>query len=226
MEPKKSVKADLEWKKPTFLQIGLVVSLLVVYSAFELVGSREKGEVGYATMGQIIDEEQVIQTEQPKDLPPPPPQQMSQTIIEVIADNVTVDEFHIDAESDENLVVDEIVYVEDTKVEEVKETEIFEVVEIEPKFPGGDEARMKFLQDNIVYPKVARETGLEGMVIVAFVVEPDGSITNVEIVRGRAPSLDEEAIRVTKKMPKWTPGKQRGKNVRVRYRMPIRFSLN
>jgi protein TonB len=226
MEPKKSVKADLEWKKPTFLQIGLVVSLLVVYLAFEMVGSQEKSEAMFVGTGQMIDEEQVIQTEQPKELPPPPPQQMSQTIIEVIADNIRVDDFTIDAEADENLEVEEIAYVEDTKEEKVVEAEIFEVVEIEPKFPGGEDARMKFLFDNIVYPKVARETGLEGMVTVGFVVEPDGSITNVEIIRGRAPSLDEEAIRVTKKMPKWTPGKQRGKNVRVRYRMPIRFSLN
>ncbi|MDR0368390.1 MAG: energy transducer TonB, partial [Bacteroidales bacterium] len=93
-------------------------------------------------------------------------------------------------------------------------------------FPGGEEARLKFLRDNVVYPKIARETGVEGTVMVSFVVEPDGRITNVEIGRGRAPSLDEEAIRVAKLMPKWKAGKQRGKAVRVRCNMPIRFTLN
>ena len=226
MEPKKSVKADLEWKKPTFLQIGLVVSLLVVYLAFELVGARDQTEDVFGPVTQVIDEEQIIQTEQPKEAPPPPPQQMSQTIIEVIADDIKVADFTIDAEADENLEVEEIVYVEDTKVEEVKEAEIFIVVEVEPEFPGGEEARMKFLRDNVVYPKIARETGVEGTVLVSFVVEPDGRITNVEILRGRAPSLDEEAVRVTKLMPKWKAGKQRGKSVRVKYNMPIRFTLN
>ena len=226
MEPKKSVKADLEWKKPTFVQIGLVISLLIVYLAFELVGAREQTESGFVTVAAVIDEEQVIQTEQPKEAPPPPPQQMSQTIIEVIADDIKVADFTIDAEADENLEVEEIVYVEDTKVEEVKEAEIFIVVEVEPEFPGGEDARMKFLRDNVVYPKIARETGVEGTVLVSFVVEPDGRITNVEILRGRAPSLDEEALRVAKMMPKWKPGKQRGKTVRVKYNMPIRFTLN
>lgn len=226
MEPKKSVKADLEWKKPTFVQIGLVISLLIVYLAFELVGAREQSESGFATVATVIDEEQIIQTEQPKEAPPPPPQQMSQTIIEVIADDIKVADFKIDAEADESLEVEEIVYVEDTKVEEVKEAEIFIVVEVEPEFPGGEEARMKFLRDNVVYPKIARETGVEGTVLVSFVVEPDGRITNVEILRGRAPSLDDEAIRVAKMMPKWKPGKQRGRTVRVKYNMPIRFTLN
>jgi protein TonB len=225
MELKKSIKADLERKKFSFFLTGLVISLLLVYMALELVGSREKSEVMFAGVTQLIEEEKIIQTEQPKELPPPPPQQMSQTIIEIVSDVTQVEDFTIDAESDEHLEVEEVVYVEDTREEEVKEAEIFTVVEELPEFPGGDEARQKFLQNNLEYPRIARETGLEGRVQIGFVVEPDGRLTNFKVLRGRAPSLDEEALRVAKLMPKWKPGKQRGKAVRVQYQMPITFTL-
>ncbi|MDR2408582.1 MAG: energy transducer TonB [Bacteroidales bacterium] len=225
MELKKSIKADLEREKISFFLIGLVIALLLVYMAFELVGSREKSEIMFASATQLVEEEKVIQTEQPKELPPPPPQQMSQTIIEIVSDVTTVEDFTIDAESDEHLEVEEVVYVEDTREEEVKEAEIFTVVEELPEFPGGDEARQKFLKDNLEYPRIARETGLEGRVQIGFVVEPDGRLTNFKVLRGRAPSLDEEALRVAKLMPKWKAGKQRGKAVRVQYQMPITFTL-
>ena len=111
------------------------------------------------------------------------------------------------------------------KNEEVVEEEIFVVVEESPEFPGGEESRLKFLTDNIQYPRIARDAGVEGRVIVGFVVEPDGRITNVKIIRGKVQSLDEEALRVTKMMPRWKPGKQRGKPVRVQFTMPITFLL-
>ncbi|MDR1180821.1 MAG: energy transducer TonB [Bacteroidales bacterium] len=225
MELKKSVKADLENKKLSFLLIGIVIALLLVYLAFELVGSKGSSEVVYAAAIQLVEEEKVIQTEQPKELPPPPPQQVSQTIIEIVADVVHVEDFNVNAESDEHLEVEEVVYVEDTKEEVVKEAEIFTVVEELPEYPGGDEARQQFLRDNLVYPRIARETGLEGRVHVGFVVEPDGRLTNFKVVRGRAPSLDEEALRVAMLMPRWRPGKQRGKAVRVQYQLPITFTL-
>ncbi|MDY0015101.1 MAG: energy transducer TonB, partial [Bacteroidales bacterium] len=122
-------------------------------------------------------------------------------------------------------VTQEYEYVEYVDEAPVEEEEIFVIVEENPEFPGGDEARMKFLQDNIVYPSVAKSAGIEGTVIVGFVVERDGSITNVKILRGKAQSIDEEAIRVAKKMPKWKPGKQRGRTVRAQFRMPITFIL-
>ena len=227
MELKKSVKADLEWRKPTFLYIGLVVSLLVVYMAFEFVGAREADD-SFITSGLLIDdEEKVIQTEQPKELPPAPPPPMVESLIEIIRDDIKVEDFTINVESDQHLQVEEVVYkIEDTKEVEVKEAEVFVVVEVLPEFVGGDEARQKFLRDNLVYPKVARETGMEGRVVVEFVVEPDGKLSNFKVARGAAPALDEEALRVAKLMPKWKPGKQRGKEVRVRYTMPITFTLN
>ena len=110
--------------------------------------------------------------------------------------------------------------------EELKSTnEVFIVVEKEPKFPGGNAAMMKFLGDNIKYPVEAQEKRIQGRVITNFVVEKDGSLSNFKIVRGIDPLLDEEAIRVLKTMPNWQPGEQRGENVRVRFTLPVVFSL-
>ena len=107
----------------------------------------------------------------------------------------------------------------------VEETKIFIVVEQMPMFPGGYGALMGYLRDNIHYPTVAAENGVQGRVVVGFVVERDGSITDVNILRGVDPSLDREAMRVVKSMPKWTPGKQNGSAVRVKYQVPVSFRL-
>ena len=95
-----------------------------------------------------------------------------------------------------------------------------------PGFPGGDEARINYLKNSIEYPQMARESGIQGRVFVTFVVEKDGNITDVRILRGIGGGCDEEAVRVIKNMPKWVPGKQRGKPVRVQFNMPILFKLN
>lgn len=226
MQVKKSKKADLEWKKPVFLEIGLAVALALVLVSFECVGSRDKEEAVITGGTMIIEDEVMIQTEQIKETPPPPPQQNT-TIVEIVADNIKVDDFNVDAEADEETEVEEVEYtIEDTKEEEVVEVEIFQVVEQLPEFPGGDEALFKYLSDNLIYPDRAREAGIEGRVMVGFVVEPDGRISNVKVIRSKAAALDDEAIRVVKAMPKWKAGKQRGKAVRVQYQIPITFTLN
>lgn len=115
-----------------------------------------------------------------------------------------------------------IVQQEPPKVEENK---IFDVVEQMPTFPGGDAALMKYLRDNIHYPTVAAENGVQGRVVVGFVVERDGSISDVNILKGQDPSLDKEAMRVVKSMPKWIPGKQNGSSVRVKFQVPVQFRL-
>lgn len=107
----------------------------------------------------------------------------------------------------------------------VEETKIFIEVEQMPMYPGGYGALMGYLRDNIHYPTVAAENGVQGRVVVGFVVERDGSITDVKILRGVDPSLDREAMRVVKNMPKWTPGKQNGSAVRVKYQVPVSFRL-
>ncbi len=106
-----------------------------------------------------------------------------------------------------------------------EETKVFDVVEQMPSFPGGPSALMQYLSSNIKYPVVAEENGVQGRVIVTFVVEKDGSITDVRVVKGVDPSLDKEAQRVVKSMPKWIPGKQNGAAVRVKYTVPVTFRL-
>ena len=102
----------------------------------------------------------------------------------------------------------------------------FNLVEEFPEYPGGEEARIQFLQENLKYPELAREIGLEGEVLISFIVEPDGRLTNFTIVRSVAPIFEDEALRVVKLMPNWKPGKLRGKAVRVQFQLPVTFSLN
>lgn len=118
-------------------------------------------------------------------------------------------------------------YVAPKVVEEEEESSqpIFTVVETMPQFPGGDAALLQFLAKSIKYPVIAQENGIQGRVICAFVVNRDGSIVDAEVLRGVDPSLDKEALRVINTMPKWSPGKQRGKPVRVKYTVPITFRL-
>ena len=106
-----------------------------------------------------------------------------------------------------------------------EENKVFDIVEQQPLFPGGPAALMKYLSENTKYPVVAQENGVQGRVTVQFVVEKDGSISDVHVLRGVDPSLDREAVRVVKSMPRWTPGKQNGINVRVNYRVPVLFRL-
>ena len=224
MERKKSVKADLEWRKPTFFQVGLVVALLLVLVSFELVGSREKKIGGFGGDIEIPPDIVIIPTKHDEIKPPPPPAPTA-PIFEMVDNTVDLPDFIVDADPNSDIPYEEVVYV--PYVEPVIEAEdaplIF--VEIYPEYPGGDDARIKFLSENLIYPKIAREIGLEGRVFVRFVVEKDGRLTNFEIARSVAPVLDNEALRVVKLMPNWTPGKQRNKTVRVQYQIPITFSL-
>jgi len=109
---------------------------------------------------------------------------------------------------------------------EIVEDEVFQIVEKQPEFPGGIEKMMQFISNNFQYPSIDMENGIEGRVYVSFVVEKDGSISTIKVLRGVSKTIDEEAIRVIKKMPNWTPGEQAGKLVRVRFNLPVRASLN
>ena len=139
-------------------------------------------------------------------------------------DDVEVEDIEINAEVDQQEVIEEYVPVE-VEEEEVQEQEIFQIVEEMPSFPGGEAKLMEYVAKNIKYPQIARETGIQGRVFVGFVVEPDGSISNVKLLRGIGGGCDEEAMRVIKSLPKWKPGKQRGKAVRVSYQIPVFFKL-
>ena len=127
-----------------------------------------------------------------------------------------------EAPAEENI---EVVEAKTQVIEQEAPKEIFTVVEEQPTYPGGDEARIKFLQANMKYPEEAKELGVQGKVFVTFVVEVDGSITDVKVLRGIGSGCDDEAVRVVKSMPKWVPGKQRGVPVRVQFNLPINFKL-
>lgn len=221
---KKNPKYDLERFRSLFVEIGLVVALALVLMAFEWKKA-DKAESGFEQM-QVIDipEELVEITRQEQPEPPKPEPQT--TILEIVDDNVEVqNELDISAEDDQSKEVAE--FIAPVVVEEVQvvEAEIFTIVEEQPEFPGGEAALMEYLGKNISYPQLARESNIQGTVYVKFVVEPNGSISNVSILRGIGGGCDEEAIRVVKNMPSWKAGKQRGKAVRVQFNLPIRFIL-
>ena len=223
-DTKKSPKADLENKKIIFIEIGLVIALAVILLAFEWK-SYEKLEIDLTTrVADDIQEEMIEITQHEKPPPPPTPPQQT-TIIEIVEDDVEIeDEIEIDVEADENTEMMEYEPVEEP--EEEDEAQIFTVVESMPGYPGGEAARIKYLNNNIKYPQMARESGIQGRVFVTFVVEKDGRVTDVRVLRGIGGGCDEEAIRVIQNMPNWQPGKQRGKPVRVQFNMPILFKLN
>lgn len=228
MEVKKSPKANIETHKSTFLLMGMVVALAVLFVGFEWSSSISKLDESTIVQDVLAEEEIEITQRDPEPPPPPPPPEPEvPEIIEVTEEKV---ETKIDLSSleDDQSRAQVQTYTPPPPpkpVEEEATDEIFVVVEQQPEFPGGTTALMKFLGDNIRYPVIAQENGIQGRVIMNFVVERDGSISDVQVVRGQDPSLDREAERVIKTMPKWKPGQQRGKPVRVRFTLPVVFRL-
>jgi len=223
MEAKKNPNADLSKKSGLFLNIGFVVSLLLVIVAFEWK-SYEKSDL--LELGQVNDDfeemTEVPLTQQP---PPPPPKIKQPEIIEVpdeeeIEEEIEVD---LDIEITEETVIEEIILEE--PIEEEETDEIFQIVENPASFKGGIGAFYSYVQKSMKYPSQAQRMGLEGKVFVEFVVGKDGKITDVKVLRGIGAGCDEEAIRVLKNSPAWTPGKQRGRAVRQRMVLPITFKL-
>lgn len=220
MEPKKNPDKDLTKKKSTFFLIGIACSLFLMLMAFKWHSKPAK----IASLGELVEEMEQIeipQTEQKVKPPPPPPP----PVLQVVEDTEILDEEEDiieETEVDENTAID----IPDVEpVEEVDEEQIFMVVEEMPIYPGGEQAMFKYIGQNTVYPQLARESGVTGIVHIYFVVNKDGSVGDVKVLRGIGAGCDEEAVRVVKSMPKWKPGKQRGKSVKVQYTIPIRFFL-
>ena len=225
MEEKKSPKANLENKKLMFIQIGMIISLLIAWMAFEHK-SYDKREIDPSLLNRevVVDEEmvEITKQEEPKPQPVEVPKQTTQ--LEIVQDDVETEDIEINADVEQNEVIEEYVAPEVVE-EDVVEQEIFQIVEEMPSYPGGERALLEYVAKNIKYPQIARETGIQGRVFVGFVVEPDGSVSNVKILRGIGGGCDEEAMRVIKSLAKWKPGKQRGKAVRVSYQIPVVFKL-
>lgn len=224
MEEKKTPKANLENKKLIFTQIGLIISLLITWAVFEHK-SYNKRELSFDVRATEVVEEEMVEITKQEQKPQPVEVPKQTTQIEIVKDDVEVeDKLDINAEVDQTEVIEEYVAPE-VEEEEIQEAEIFMVVEEMPEFPGGVAKLGDYLAQNIKYPQMARESGVQGKVFITFVVEPDGHVSNVKVVRGIGAGCDEEAVRVIKNMPKWKPGKQRGKAVRVSYNVPVNFKL-
>jgi protein TonB len=225
MKEKKSLKVDLKSKRVLFIEIGLIVVLALVYMAFELK-SHKNINVGQFVRRDVPIDEDFIPIAQPEkiELPPPLPQP---NLFQGVDNNIEIEtDPDINVETNPTEIIPPVPWG-GTKVPDINPDidEPFFIVEQVPEYPGGDEARLIFLRSNIKYPQIARETGIHGTVYVSFVVEKDGALTQIKILRGIGGGCDEEAIRVTKMMPKWKPGKQREREVRVSYQMPIKFTL-
>ena len=228
MEIKKSEKASMENKKLLFLEIGLVVSLLITYLAFEWTSKETKVSTLDDTTEVVLEEEIIPITQE---TPPPPPAAPKIPIlsdqIDIVDDEIELeDDMFMNLEDDSSLGVEIMDYVE-VEEEVVEEEAIpFQLVEEKPSFQGGDANQFsKWVNQRLVYPEIAKENGVQGRVTLQFTVEKDGTVTKVKVLRGVDPSLDKEAVRVVSQSPKWKPGKQRDRAVPVTYTFPVIFQL-
>ncbi|MDH6534942.1 energy transducer TonB [Parabacteroides sp. 52] len=229
MEIKKSPKADLEGGKTLSVLMGLVIALAVLFVGFEWGTFDIQVVTASEGVADIIAEEE-IEITRPEDTPPPPPPPPAPVVAEVLTvvdDDVELEQQDILTTEDSQQDAQLQTYVAPAVVEEEEESEnhIFTVVETMPSFPGGDPALLLFIKNSVRYPVIAQENGIQGRVTVSFTVNRDGSVVDAEVLRGVDPSLDKEALRVVGTMPKWSPGLQRGKPVRVKYNVPINFRL-
>jgi len=236
MEIKKSKKADLEKTRSTSMLIGYIVALAVMFAAFEWTTRDyvETEPVVYAAYAPM--EEEIVPITQPIfTAAPPPPADAPQVaeILDIVENDEEIVEEKIEtSESTTEAISGPVAQVSGPVAtgpvvteEASDEGEIFQVVEQMPEFPGGMQALMAYLSKNIKYPSVAQDNGIQGRVLVSFVVNKDGSIVDPEVIKSVDAALDKEAMRVIKAMPKWNPGKQRGKPVRVKYTVPVLFRL-
>ena len=225
MQEKKSSKGNLDKRRVTFLLIGFVIVFGLVYVCFELFATQPKelGMLPEVTIVEII--ENVPVTDPPQT--PPPPVAQQDFVLDIVPDTkIIFDSLPIFDDFDPNEAVP--TYEPVPLVEEQYDDAPQPVWKVDetPEPNGGLDALYIYLKSNLKYPEIPRNNGIQGQVLLEFVIEKDGSINNVKVVNGVYPDLDQEALRVVKSMPKWKPGKQMGKPVRCSYQLPIRFILN
>ena len=230
MEVKKSPKASLENKRLLLTEVGLVVALGIVYLAFN-ASSKDSKVAALEDTTQVLVEEEMIAIE--NETPPPPPEAPNIPVlsdqIDIVDDDIKLeDDMFMNLEDDASLGVDIMDYKEaEVEEEEVEEEAIpFQLVEQKPSFNGGDANEFsKWVNSRLVYPEIAKENGVQGRVTLMFTVEADGRVTNVRVARGVDESLDKEAVRVVSSSPRWKPGRQRDRAVKVTYTFPVIFQL-
>ena len=230
---KKYKEADPIYFQAPFMRLGAIAVIVVLILAFNF---SPKDDDNSGLIFELEEEEieiDIPNTQQVQPPPPPPPPPPPQ--IEIVEDEEIIEEEpeieEVEVEMDEEVEIVEVVEVEVEEIieeepEEPEEPEIFTIVEQNAEFPGGMGALMEYLAKNINYPPIAQENGIEGRVVLRFVVDEVGGISDVQVLRDIGGGCGQEAIRVVKKMPKWKPGKQRGRAVKQYYTLPVKFTLN
>ena len=224
MEIKKSPKADLRNKRGLLLEIGLVISLCLVIGAFAYTPKERKIEK--MDLQAAIVEEEIVEITRQDQKPPEPPKRVEVKVIADLLQVVTNDTkitTEVDfAEFDENTEV-----IHEVAEETIEDDQPFLIAETMPSFQGGDLNTFRnWVQQNVKFPQIALENGIQGRVVLSFVIEKDGRLTNIQVLQTPDRSLSEEAIRVLNKSPKWSPGKQRNQVVRVKYTLPVDFRVH
>ncbi len=226
MEIKKSPKADLQNKKGLFLEIGLIVALLAVIAAFLYTPKEFRIEKVDNNYGPV--EEEITEITRNEQKPPEQPQKVEVKVFNDILDIVTNDakittDISFEDFADDLEITTQVVEVEE---EEIEDDQPFIKVEKMPSFQGGDLNKFRnWVQERVRYPQIAQENGVSGKVVLSFVVEKDGTLTNIEVLQSPDRSLADEAVRVLKTSPKWEPGQQRNQPVRVKYTLPVDFRI-
>ena len=228
MEIKKSPKADLENKKMLFLEIGLVIALLVCGAA--LAFNTKPEPEPYTPPKQDVREQEFEMDRTVQEQQQQPEQQKAKT--QVLADVLTIvsNDTKIDTPdllfSDDASAFDDFEFEVEEVVENIVEEEIFVTAEEMPTFQGGDLSKFRnWVQSNVKYPQIALENGIQGNVVIKFVVEKDGKLSNIQVLQTPDKTLADAAVQVLQKSPKWKPGKQRNKPVRVTYTLPVSFKI-
>lgn len=225
MEIKKSRKADLQNKRGLLLEIGLIVALLAVIVAFSYTPSEHRIDKVDLNYGPIEEEmtDITIQDQKPPEMPKKVEMNVITDMLQVVTNDTKITTDVDFAEFDENTEIVQQVVV---KEEEIVEEEIFVTAETMPSFMGGDLGVFRnWVQKQLNYPPIAQENGIQGKVIIQFVVEKDGRLTNVQVLSTPDRSLSEEAVRVLQLSPRWSPGKQRNQPVRIKYTLPVDFRI-
>lgn len=225
MELKKSPKADLNNKRGLLLEIGLVVSLLLVIAAFAYTPKEYRIEIVTEYVAPV--EEEITEVTRQDQKPPEAPKKVEVKVItdmlEVVTNDTKITTDVDFAEFDENT---EVIQQVEVKEEVIEDDQPFLIAETMPSFQGGDLNKFRaWVQQNILFPQIALENGIQGRVVLSFVIEKDGRLTNIQVLQSPDRSLSDEAIRVLSKSPKWSPGKQRNQVVRVKYTLPVDFRV-
>ena len=228
MITKKTDRGNLENKRTLFLLLGFVVVLGLVYAGFELFANEDKAPAFTITDDDFIEvkDEDVIATDQTPPPPPEPQQQQQAVVLNIVENNIKVS---TDFDFGQDVFEDDVVEDLDDDVQVVEEetdaTPPVYFTEEMPEYPGGMEALNSFLSKEIQYPEVARNNGITGTVLVEFVVERDGRVSNAKVKVPLYPDCDKEAVRGIMAMPRWKPGKNMGKPVRCFYQVPVTFRM-